>query len=428
MIEVIVIIENFCIALMLFWLFEAFLERKTDVSFGHLSFCLVLLFIGNCVVHQLLSTHWKISAVAMAFGFFISIFLYNGSIWRRVGVVILLVFVVVISRKMVQFIMMVVFSLSLNQIEMIPAYRLLRFIVTIALGLVICDAIRVRRKARSEGNDLIFWLWFAIVFMVAVYICFLLFWMSSEIEHLRFNALAVVGAIGVFFSAFFAIYLYERLAIQSAKLYDQLQAKKQLKMQIEHMEEMIAKQREIRRFKHDLSNQLLVLKNYLDRGNMREGRDYLATLTQSFEKTIPQIDTGNSALDTILSAKKTFAESKGITFKMKVQIPMQLLIEPMDLCVIFGNALDNAIEACERIENGVKTIECFLIQQDRRLFCKIVNTAPCRTEKKLSTQKDDIINHGFGLENIEKVLAKYHTIPVIEQKNGIFTFSFTIYI
>lgn len=428
MIEVIVIIENFCIALMFFWLFEAFLERKTDVSFGHLSLCLVLLFIGNCISHQLLSTHWKILLAEIGLGFFISLFLYSGSMLRRVGVVIFPALLVVLSREMVQFVMMVVFSLSLNQIEMIPSYRLLRFIVTIALGLVICDAIRVRKKSRRDENDVVFWLWFTIIFVVAVYISFLLFWMSSEIEHLRFNALAVVGAIGVFFSAFFAIYLYERLAVQSKKLYDQLQAKKQLKMQVEHMEEMMAKQREIRRFKHDLSNQLLVLKNYLDSGNIREGSEYLARLTQSFEKTILLIDTGNSALDTMLSAKKTFAESKGIDFKMKVQIPMQLLIEPIDLCVIFGNALDNAIEACERVEKGEKVIDCFLLQQDQALFCKIVNTAPFGTKNNFSTQKDDVLNHGFGLENIKAVLAKYDTVPIIEQEDDRFSLSFIIYL
>lgn len=428
MIEVIVIIENFCIALMFFWLFEAFLERKTDVSFGHLSLCLVLLFIGNCISHQLLSTHWKILLAEIGLGFFISLFLYSGSMLRRVGVVIFPALLVVLSREMVQFVMMVVFSLSLNQIEMIPSYRLLRFIVTIALGLAICDAIRVRKKSRRDENDVVFWLWFTIIFVVAVYISFLLFWMSSEIEHLRFNALAVVGAIGVFFSAFFAIYLYERLAVQSKKLYDQLQAKKQLKMQVEHMEEMMAKQREIRRFKHDLSNQLLVLKNYLDSGNIREGSEYLARLTQSFEKTILLIDTGNSALDTMLSAKKTFAESKGIDFKMKVQIPMQLLIEPIDLCVIFGNALDNAIEACERVEKGEKVIDCFLLQQDQALFCKIVNTAPFGTKNNFSTQKDDVLNHGFGLENIKAVLAKYDTVPIIEQEDDRFSLSFIIYL
>lgn len=427
MIEVIVIIENFCIALMFFWLFEAFLERKTDVSFGHLSLCLMLLFIGNCISHQLLSTHWKILLAEIGLGFFISLFLYSGSMFRRIGVVIFPALLVVISRKMVQFVMMVVFSLSLNQIEMIPAYRLLRFIVTIALALVICDAIRVRKKSRRDGNDVVFWLWFTIIFVVAVYISFLLFWMSSEIEHLRFNALAVVGAIGVFFSAFFAIYLYERLAIQSKILYDQLQAKKQLKMQIDHMEEMMAKQQEFRRFKHDLSNQLLVLKNYLDSGNMREACDYLATLTQSFEKTIPQIDTGNSALDTILSAKKTFAESKGITFKMKVQIPAQLLIEPVDLCVIFGNALDNAIEACERVKEGPRWIELSLVQQEAALLCKITNSAPPQRQEGLVTSKVDGDNHGIGLESIRAILEKYDTLPLIEQSGGMFSLSFVIY-
>lgn len=64
------------------------------------------------------------------------------------------------------------------------------------------------------------------------------------------------------------------------------------------------------------------------------------------------VDTGNPALDAIISAKQAVVAQKGIAFHYQLQIPKQLPIAPEDICVIFGNALDNAIEACEHVTQG----------------------------------------------------------------------------
>ena len=100
----------------------------------------------------------------------------------------------------------------------------------------------------------------------------------------------------------------------------------------------------------------------------------------------------------------------------------------MDLCVIFGNALDNAIEACECLENQLRVIDFTLVQQESALFCKIVNTAVPKADIGFTTRKTDTENHGFGLENIKTVLDKYDAVPIIEQNNGRFIFSFVIYL
>ena len=92
----------------------------------------------------------------------------------------------------------------------------------------------------------------------------------------------------------------------------------------------------------------MVLNDYLNRKDVDGAQAYLGSLTQDFEQIlISLVDTGNVALDTILTAKKIFAESKGIVFDMKVQVPVALAVAPMDVAAILGNALDNAIEAGE---------------------------------------------------------------------------------
>ena len=122
------------------------------------------------------------------------------------------------------------------------------------------------------------------------------------------------------------------------------------------------------------------------------------------------------------------AESKNITIEQRIQIPPKLPIEPIDLCTVFGNALDNAIEACEHIEEGIRRISLTIICQDERLFCKIENTAFTPGNKLFKTAKADKNNHGFGIENIKTALAKYDSIPSFEYSNNTFTLKFVVFL
>ena len=118
------------------------------------------------------------------------------------------------------------------------------------------------------------------------------------------------------------------------------------------------------------------------------------------------IETGNTALDAILSTKIAIAKSKGIYVTTKIQIPEDIAIEPIDMCIIFGNALDNAIEACERSKINKRRISVTIICRDEAVLCKVVNTASKSETIALGTSKRDKRNHGFGLGNIKTALAK----------------------
>ena len=137
------------------------------------------------------------------------------------------------------------------------------------------------------------------------------------------------------------------------------------------------------------------------------------------------VDTGNTAFDAIISTKKALAESKNIEFTIQIQIPEKLKVDAVDLCVIFGNSLDNAIEACEKLENQ-RMINVSAIYDDCQLICKITNTAALSTTD-LQTTKDDKENHGFGLENIKQALSKYNHVLKIDQSDNNFVLSFVIF-
>lgn len=116
-----------------------------------------------------------------------------------------------------------------------------------------------------------------------------------------------------------------------------------------------------------------------------------------------------------------------ITFTMRVQISNEIQLAPVDSCIIFGNALDNAIEACNRCKDDQKRIYLFLREDSQGLFCRIENTAPIQKKNSLATSKEDSVNHGLGLVNIISALARYGSEPVIEQQDGLFTLFFMIF-
>ena len=399
--EVMYVLVLLCESGMCFLLFEAWLERRAKMR-GWMIGTVVLLLALCFGMMQGWSDDIGAKAIAMVMAaFVISLLCYQG-VWYKYLLAVLSAFAamagsVLISTRMVM-----------------------------GLGLAVCNAVRIKRTVCTTSRDAVFWWWFVVLLAIAIILCFLLFWMSAQIIPLSFNALAVAGSVGVFFSAFTTMTLYERLAKQKEAIRRQVQRTQALNNQIKYLDEMVVKQQALRRFKHDLSNQFLVLNDYLNRKDVDGAQAYLGSLTQDFETMIPLVDTGNVALDTILTAKKTLAESKGIVFDMKVQVPVALAVAPMDVAAILGNALDNAIEACERIREGARWIELSLVQQESALLCKIVNSAPQGT-LTLQTTKDDAINHGFGLESIKATLEKYDTMPLIEQADGRFSLSFVMY-
>ena len=223
------------------------------------------------------------------------------------------------------------------------------------------------------------------------------------------------------------MYLYEHLAKQAETIRTQDQYERHLKMQLKHLDDILISQKQIKKFKHDFSNFQIGLQAYLDSGDLVGAGKYLKALRDKMENSDSIIETGNTALDAILSTKIAIAQSKKIDVLTKIQIPEDIMIDPIDMCIIFGNALDNAIEACDRVNNQDRRISITIICKGEVVLCKIVNTAPIITEDSLYTSKEDKQNHGFGLENIKTALAKYNANPTIERNNAEFILKFVIF-
>lgn len=413
-------------AFMIFILLETFFTKRSYFpvwayisGIGILS---ILIWLSNIIFNFSL-----LNACGMVLSVFVVSLMYKGPMTLKIIISVLSILFIAIIEIIVMFFITLVFKITAEQAVQAPEYRLLGIMVSKMAALALFNIIRVSSKGQGFEIRTSYWVLFLLLFSNAILVVFLLFKMAYELKTTSMNNLSVICSFGLLFSTVFALYLYEYLVKQSRTIRNHEQHEQYLKMQLKHLDEMVVQQAQLKRFKHDLPNQLVALRGYFDRSDYLGGCSYVDKLSEMFAESSSSIDTGNIALDAIVSTKKAVARKKNIKFTSKIQIPENIDIEPVDICAIFGNALDNAIEACEHVVNKPKKITLIIMCQDRMIFCKITNTVSHSDINISDTSKQDNRNHGFGIANIKEALSNYHSEPVIEITENEFILKFVLF-
>lgn len=176
---------------------------------------------------------------------------------------------------------------------------------------------------------------------------------------------------------------------------------------------------------HDMKHHMNVLYHMLGNGEEEEARQYIGSL----QETIPMLSikswTGIDVVDVILNEMEKKAEVKGVSLNIKAHmLPLDLLFEKKDMCVLFANLLDNAVEAAlSEINIIIKYVRGMLLVQIENDY----QTRPILENGRLVTTKKDKSNHGFGTQNIKQVIDKYHGSIEYELFNDRFHIYIVIY-
>lgn len=415
-------------AVMFFMMFDAFLEKRKSFPIWQYVIGIGILAILLKVVNDILLFQVGNAAGMICVAIIIGLFFYRASVLKWIFVSFFVWVIFVTTEMFVLIMISYFFDLTISEAINISGYVVLGIVVSKALALTICYAIRMKFKSKKFKVGGTYWLLFVALFSSAVIASFMIYRMLNELNDPAYSMVAMLSTISLYASMFLALYLYQRSARQSQIIHQQEQAEQQMQHQLKHLDEIILKQNELRRIRHDINDHFTALKGYLDAEDIPGGKRYLAELTEEFQSAAPSIQTGNNALDAILSAKQSLADSKHIAFTTKIRIQRALPIDPRDLCIIFGNALDNAIEACDRLpEQAEKHIDLLLMEETETLYCKITNTAPPRRTAVFTTSKADAINHGFGLNNIRDALEKYNANLKLSQNDNLFILEFLLF-
>lgn len=178
----------------------------------------------------------------------------------------------------------------------------------------------------------------------------------------------------------------------------------------------------MRGWRHDYHNHLQSLKGYLSLNKVDQMKDYLNELETDLDSIDTLYHSGNLQLDSILNAKLAIAEKGQIRIHCDASIPPQLHVSDLDLCVILGNLLDNAIESCRKIKNpDERFIRVYIGILKKQLYISITNatseTVKQRTDHYFTTKRGD---HGHGLKRVDQVVKKYDGYLNRQNEPGVF--------
>ena len=173
-------------------------------------------------------------------------------------------------------------------------------------------------------------------------------------------------------------------------------------------------EKRVRALYHDMKNHLLIL----EKQNSQEVKQMAADLRRQISDYEDYVHTGNDFLDVIIRDKVKKAKEQGIDFLAVIDFTAGDFIEPLDISTIFGNALDNALEASVKLPPEQRLITVKAGCNHDMLMIVFENNAVMGKMK--GTSKEDEFLHGFGIPNIRKAVEKYNGECVIRQENGMF--------
>lgn len=414
-------------AVMFFLLFDTFFQRRKEFKVWQYAIGVVVLAVLIKISNAyLLFTAGNVIGMILA-ALIVSMYYYQAALHRRI---ILPVFTWALwsSIETITFnSIILLFGITASDAVSIPGYVVLGILVSKSIQFVLVYIVYIKKSSQDIQLGILFWIVFLILFFSAICTSYLIFWIMNKINDSNLNLIAMFCALTLYIGIFLAFYLYVHAQRQNQVIRYQEQAEQQMRSQIKHMNEIILKQNELRALRHDMNSHLIALKSYFDKGDIVAGQNYISMLVNQFNNITKSINTGNNVLDAIISVKQSLAESKGIDFKSRIGIQEKIPIAPEDIAVIFGNALDNAIEACDRLKNNEeKWITLVLLQDSTSIFFKLSNTASKNNDSYWKTSKDDKINHGFGMKNMQKALDKYHAVIYHEHSESQFALSFVV--
>lgn len=216
-------------------------------------------------------------------------------------------------------------------------------------------------------------------------------------------------------------------------------------MEQQKYKELSAAVEKNRELVHDVKNHYLVIREYVRDGDYESLAGYIDGLHKDFVRTDSWVYTGNFVLDLILGQKRLTAQGQGFSFELQASPLSGLPFSDREICSLFGNLLDNAIEACERARQrkeekaaaksapgseGIPEIMVKIEQQNQMLFIEISNSTdeiPEQKERGFQSSKKDPSLHGYGLKSVERIVEDHDGVIRYDADGRSFTVTVTFF-
>lgn len=265
---------------------------------------------------------------------------------------------------------------------------------------------------------------------------------NEILSHIGISVLSLLCMCG----AGFYVFGMDKIDIEQKQ-------KEQYHSQVTFYQMLEEQYRSLEQVRHDMKNHIIGLQCLIDNLGcnkksdefdceicLQQTRNYLHKLATTGGIEYADELTGKSIIDAMLYYKHNQAREDHIQWECDAHIPPECPIDDFDLCVIFGNLLDNALEACQKIpieSDRFINIQAHLVK--KCLLIEIINSAEIKTIPAIEIKTPENVNHyigsnsrvkhpiyikhGIGLRNVKDAIAKYNGTMSINTNDNIFRVS-----
>ncbi len=289
------------------------------------------------------------------------------------------------------------------------------------LFLFVCWIIRRFRKGGNPEPVQTKWLFLSVLFptITLVMLMFIYFGYRDQGDVSAWTiglfALMVVANVGT-------LYLIRHLEKSAAEAKNQALLSQQMEIQSDSIHALERSYREQRKTIHEHHSQLQTIHDLISSGHYASAEEYIQQLQGVQTTRIFPVNSHHPIIDAVLNHKYQKATEQGIDFQAKVNDLSGLALEADALVVMLSNLLENAIEACLRLESN-REIDCRILAGDN-LFVSIRNTSlPVQIiDNTIATTKAQKQNHGYGLQQIRYILQQQKAEYSLSYEDGWFQF------
>lgn len=188
---------------------------------------------------------------------------------------------------------------------------------------------------------------------------------------------------------------------------------------------------ENRRIIHDVKNHVVTLQGLCEKEDVSAVRTYLQEMNGMFESVSEKVWCNNRVVNVILNQKLKEAAASNIQMHIQSVPHVMVPISDREMVTIFGNLLDNAIEACRKVTDGERQIFVSMKQKQHYFYLEITNTIhekPVVRNNTIISSKQDAKKHGYGLKNVKHVVDKYKGIMSIDVKENTFCVRISLFL
>lgn len=306
---------------------------------------------------------------------------------------------------------------------------LIRFAILFIFLRIICSFLDLKEKSMNLYKSL-----YLLIPCLSIYGLALIFYITQEVKiddknyylpyiFPKLYSILPFVSFTLLMSILITAYTFKKMLEGEQQQQKNMLMEQQFKLQLTHSKNIEGLYTGIRSIMHDMNNHLVCLKNLAADNNVDNIKKYLDNIGETISKVDFKIKTGNPISDAVINEKFNIAKAEGIEFICDFMIPKETFLEPVDLCIILSNILDNAIEACTRISDNNITKKICIKSYIRDMY--LIIEASNTTIHKIQYDKDKIIstksdrdNHGIGISNIKTAVKKYNgVVDILEEKN-----------